>query len=68
MINCNKCRFLLRSPHITTIIYRCQKWGLQSSAILPSKIVAQSIGKPCPFYLEKKQNGQPDNNDDGIFV
>lgn len=69
IINCNKCKNLHLKIAQNNFIYQCMKWNLQSFGILPSKIVNQSINKLCPFFEEKFQNKNDNNNNNfDIFI
>lgn len=66
--SCYKCCFLKcsLSPN-NSLIYLCQKWHLKCNRIIPYKIVKDSIGRECPFFVLKQkvsdiQNEKTENN------
>jgi hypothetical protein len=61
--SCYDCDFLKRSlsPN-NSFIYLCRKWQLKCNGIIPYKIVKDSIGRECPFFIAKQKN-MPQAND-----
>lgn len=71
--SCYKCSFLKRSLSSgNSLIYFCQKWQLRCNGILPYKTVKDSIGRECPFFIQKQKQSQTqaveDNNKNNFDV
>ena len=54
--SCYNCEFLKHSlTSNNVLVYLCQKWQLKCNRVIPYKIVKDSIGRECPFLIQKQK-------------
>jgi hypothetical protein len=75
LTTCYNCEYLSKRPGTGNyFIYKCSYWGLVTQNIIPSSVVFNSIGKKCPFFLQKmkinkkKNNDTPKDDKDGLDI